>query len=81
LDRHGNTLITSQYAVTEHAKKYDHTQVAGMPGIFLRYNLSALMVRVTEGRGSVIFFVVRVFGILGGMWKMVAMGLTFLTRR
>ncbi|KAJ3390202.1 Inorganic pyrophosphatase [Lobulomyces angularis] len=57
-------LLTNQYAVTEHKTEMkDH----GTPGVFFRYDIEPISVRITEEKASsFIHFLVRMCGICGG---------------
>lgn len=47
----GPTLHTNQFSVTKHQKSVSvMSGESGMPGIFVNYELSPLMVRFTEKR-------------------------------
>ena len=72
IDRHGNTLLTNQYAVTEHKREYnaeDQSAVKTTPGIFFKFDLEPISVRISEQSVSFTRFLLRVFAIMGGIWQ------------
>lgn len=56
-------LTTSQFAVTDYAKT---VATGGIPGIFFKYDIEALSVRIVESRQSFLHFITRFCGIIGG---------------
>lgn len=73
-DWHGTALLTSQYAVTEFTKTPEREQLsAHVPGIFLRYDIEPILVRVREQAVSFGSFLVRLCGIVGGVWVVAGM--------
>ncbi|XP_072175388.1 endoplasmic reticulum-Golgi intermediate compartment protein 3-like [Diadema setosum] len=62
---------TNQYSVTRHEKQVTTTFSAGehgLPGIFVLYELSPLMVRFTEKQRSFMHFLTGVCAIIGGVF-------------
>ncbi|TPX50431.1 hypothetical protein SeLEV6574_g00904 [Synchytrium endobioticum] len=74
-----NVVLTNQYAVTDYQRSIDHLRGAqGTPGIFIRYEIEALSVRITETRSSsFLHFVTRMCGIVGGVFVTAGMLLNF----
>ncbi|KAJ9054024.1 hypothetical protein DSO57_1018746 [Entomophthora muscae] len=68
IDNSERILITNQYAVTNHQTTPVLGVMTELPGIFFEYDIEALMVRVTEQRQSFSTFLVRMCGIIGGVW-------------
>eukprot|EP00158_Paraphelidium_tribonemae_P001164 Partr_v1_DN24052_c0_g1_i1_m34598 putative Endoplasmic reticulumgolgi intermediate compartment protein len=71
VDGWGNELITNQYSVGEHTREfetYDNT----VPGIFIKFDIQPISVRVTESRGSFPMFLIRVAAVIGGFWRLFA---------
>ncbi|RUS32729.1 hypothetical protein BC938DRAFT_474494 [Jimgerdemannia flammicorona] len=67
IDNADNTLMTNQYSVTDYRKTFDHENSRGMiPGLFFKYEIEAISVRITEHRQTFRYFIVRLCGILGG---------------
>lgn len=63
----GSSLKTYQYYVTEHRRSLQHDANAGLPGIFIKYDLEAVSVDVAEERSTTfLHFLVRLCGIIGG---------------
>uniref|UniRef100_A0A4W4H9K1 Endoplasmic reticulum-Golgi intermediate compartment protein n=1 Tax=Electrophorus electricus TaxID=8005 RepID=A0A4W4H9K1_ELEEL len=65
---------THQYSVTERERVINHaTGSHGVSGIFMKYDLSSLMVRVTEQHMPLWQFLVRLCGIVGGIFSTTGM--------
>lgn len=65
----GPTLHTNQFSVTKHQKSVSvMSGESGMPGIFVNYELSPLMVRFTEKRNSFSHFATNLCAIIGGIF-------------
>ena len=63
------TLTTSQYSVRERNRTIDHRKGShGMGGIFFKYDMSPMMVAVVEERRPFGQFLVRLSGIVGGVF-------------
>ena len=59
---------TCQYAVTDQERPIDHASNShGNPGIFFKYDMSALRVRVAQDRESLPQFLVRLCAGVGGL--------------
>lgn len=67
-----NSIIHSnQYSVTKHQKKVSTTSPLGdqgLPGVFILYELSPLMVKYTEKSRSFMHFLTGVCAIVGGIF-------------
>ena len=64
-----NTLSTNQYSVRERNRTIDHRSGShGMAGIFFKYDMSPLMVEVQEQRKPFWQFLIRLAGIVGGIF-------------
>ncbi|XP_068249423.1 endoplasmic reticulum-Golgi intermediate compartment protein 2 [Palaemon carinicauda] len=58
-----------QYSVSEQSREISHAQNShGTPGIFFKYDTSALKVEVVEQHESIIAFLTRLCGIIGGVF-------------
>jgi len=70
-------LFTNQYAVSEKMKKISelHGSPTEVPGIFFQYSIQPVSVRITREQEDVATFLVRIFGIIGGIW--VTFGLAY----
>ncbi|KAL5006854.1 hypothetical protein ScPMuIL_015660 [Solemya velum] len=65
---------TYQYSVTERNRTISHSAGShGVPGIFVKYDLNALKIRVTEEHPSYWQFLVRLCGIVGGVFAVSGM--------
>jgi len=59
---------TYQYSVKEHVRPIDHDKGShGTPGIYFKYDLSALKVEVTKDRLGLLQFLVRLCASVGGL--------------
>lgn len=54
--------------MTEFNHAVDPNNPDAIPGIFLKYNLEPLAVKVTQYRGSLVDFITRTCGIIGGVF-------------
>ncbi|KAI8918695.1 endoplasmic reticulum vesicle transporter-domain-containing protein [Entophlyctis helioformis] len=61
-----DVVLTNQYAVTEFSHAIDPETPDTLPGIFVKYNIEPVLVRVTEYRQPLIPFITRMCGIVGG---------------
>jgi len=61
-------LNTNQFSVTEHFKPLKGEASHGLPGVFVMYELSPIMVKFTEGRKSFAHFLTGVCAIIGGVF-------------
>ena len=60
--------VTYQYSVKEHTRPIDHSSGShGTPGIYFKYDISALKVEVTKDREGVLTFLVRLCAGVGGL--------------
>jgi hypothetical protein len=61
-------LNTYQYSVKDHERPIDHYKGShGIPGIFFKYDMSALKVQVTQERDSPVQFIVRLCATVAGI--------------
>ena len=67
-----NSLFCLQNRTINHAKG-SH----GVPGIFVKYDLSSLKIRIQENRRPVWQFLVRLCGIVGGVFSVSGMFLFY----
>jgi len=58
-------LHTNQYSVTEMSRTTEHGK--GVPGIFFKFDIEPMALTVRERTSSVVQFLVRLAGILGGI--------------
>ncbi|TXT09002.1 hypothetical protein VHUM_02476 [Vanrija humicola] len=71
-------LVTSQYAVTENTRTFDHGR--GIPGIFFKYDIEPMSITVEERTTSLYQFLIRLAGVVGGVWTVAAFGLRVANR-
>ncbi|KAL1411398.1 hypothetical protein Q8F55_002354 [Vanrija albida] len=71
-------LVTSQYAVTENMRTFDHGQ--GVPGIFFKYDIEPMSITVEERTTSLYQFLIRLAGVVGGVWTVASFGLRVANR-
>eukprot|EP00117_Sycon_ciliatum_P003897 scpid68113/ scgid8497/ Endoplasmic reticulum-Golgi intermediate compartment protein 3 len=64
----GEVLATNQFSVTKHQKKVGLGGESGLPGVFIMYDMSPMMVQLTETRRSFIHFITSVCAIVGGLF-------------
>ena len=65
----GRSLSTNQYSVTERNRTINHRQGShGVPGIFFKFDMSAMVVEIMEVRQPFWKFLVRLCGIVGGIF-------------
>uniref|UniRef100_A0A1A7YGR6 Endoplasmic reticulum-Golgi intermediate compartment protein n=2 Tax=Iconisemion striatum TaxID=60296 RepID=A0A1A7YGR6_9TELE len=65
---------THQYSVTERERVINHIAGShGVSGIFMKYDISSLMVKVTEQHMPLWQFLVRLCGIIGGIFSTTGM--------
>ncbi|KAK0174045.1 hypothetical protein PV328_007162 [Microctonus aethiopoides] len=63
------TTKTYQYSVKDYQRPIDHHKGShGIPGIFFKYDSSALKVKVTQNRDSFIQFLVKLCATVGGVF-------------
>jgi hypothetical protein len=63
------TMSTNQFSVTEKNRTINHRKGShGAPGIFFKYDLTAMSVEIEEKRQSFVQFLVRLCGIVGGIF-------------
>uniref|UniRef100_A0A8P4KJJ1 Endoplasmic reticulum-Golgi intermediate compartment protein n=1 Tax=Dicentrarchus labrax TaxID=13489 RepID=A0A8P4KJJ1_DICLA len=64
---------THQYSVTEQDRAINHAAGShGVSGIFMKYDISSLMVKVTEQHMPLWQFLIRLCGIIGGIFSTTA---------
>lgn len=65
----GRETKTNQYSVTQRTREINHDSGShGISGIFFKYDMSSIMVRVESRRRSFMGFLVRLCGIVGGIF-------------
>ncbi|XP_041368736.1 endoplasmic reticulum-Golgi intermediate compartment protein 2-like [Gigantopelta aegis] len=65
---------TFQFSVTERNRTINHAKGShGVPGIFVKYDLSSLKIRIREDRKPIWQFLVRLCGIIGGVFSVSGM--------
>ena len=63
------SMSTSQYSVTEQNRTVNHRKGShGIAGIFFKYDMNAMSIEIVENRRSFIQFLVRLCGIVGGIF-------------
>ncbi|KAK4689985.1 endoplasmic reticulum-Golgi intermediate compartment protein 2, partial [Tremellales sp. Uapishka_1] len=78
IDASRRKLVTSQYAVTDYSHNFEHGR--GVPGIFFKYDLEAMALTIRERTTSLYQFLIRLVGVVGGVWTVAAFGLRVLMR-
>uniref|UniRef100_A0A8C5DWJ5 Endoplasmic reticulum-Golgi intermediate compartment protein n=1 Tax=Gouania willdenowi TaxID=441366 RepID=A0A8C5DWJ5_GOUWI len=65
---------THQYSVTERERVINHAAGShGVSGIFMKYDISSLMIKVTEQHMPLWKFLIRLCGIIGGIFSTTGM--------
>ncbi|EPQ30923.1 uncharacterized protein PFL1_01821 [Pseudozyma flocculosa PF-1] len=75
IDSRGRRLKTHQYSVTDYSRNIEHG--AGVPGIFIKYDIEPIVLTVRERSTTLVQFLVRLAGVVGGVW--VCVGYAFRT--
>ncbi|OCF60787.1 endoplasmic reticulum-Golgi intermediate compartment protein 2 [Kwoniella mangroviensis CBS 10435] len=78
IDAARRRLVTSQYAVTDYSRSFEHGK--GVPGIFFKYDLEAMALTVRERTTSLYQFLIRLVGVIGGVWTVASFGLRVFNR-
>lgn len=73
-----NIIRTSQYAVTDYSRVVEHGR--GVPGIFFKFDLEGLSMTVQERTTTLYQFLIRLVGVIGGVWTTAAFALRVLAR-
>ncbi|XP_014602468.1 PREDICTED: endoplasmic reticulum-Golgi intermediate compartment protein 2 isoform X1 [Polistes canadensis] len=64
-----NTFKTYQYSVKDHQRPIDHLKGShGIPGIFFKYDMSALKIKITHQRDTITQFLVKLCATVGGIF-------------
>ncbi|KAI9103076.1 endoplasmic reticulum vesicle transporter-domain-containing protein [Phlyctochytrium arcticum] len=62
-------LLTNQFAVTDYSRHLSEQAGGnGLPGIFVKYDIEPISVRITESRQTILHFLTRFCGIIGGIF-------------
>ena len=81
VDTHGHELYTNQYSVTDYVRLPARENGENRaPGIFIKYDVEPLTMVVQERTTSWISFLVRLAGVLGGVWVCTSMAFRVLSR-
>jgi len=59
-------MRTHQYSVTNYVRELEHG--VGTPGIFFKFDLDPLSIEVEEKTTTLIQFLIRIVGVVGGVW-------------
>ncbi|BEJ16377.1 hypothetical protein CspHIS471_0509820 [Cutaneotrichosporon sp. HIS471] len=78
IDANRRMLMTSQYAVTEATRVFDHNR--GVPGIFFKYDLEPMTITIRERTTTLYQFLIRLVGVIGGVWTVAAFSLRVANR-
>ncbi|CAG8554408.1 22935_t:CDS:2 [Gigaspora rosea] len=68
IDNFNRILLTNQYAVTDYTRIIDGLRQPGVPGIFFKYDIEPISVRITERSTTFSKFLTRLCGLVGGVW-------------
>ncbi|WVR06893.1 hypothetical protein IAU60_003929 [Kwoniella sp. DSM 27419] len=78
IDASRHKLVTSQYAVTDYSRSFEHGK--GVPGIFFKFDLEAMALVVRERTTTLYQFLIRLVGVIGGVWTVAAFALRIFNR-
>lgn len=69
IDSSGMTVVTNQYAVTEHRRAVNHDAGShGIPGIMFHYSIEPLFVNIRESQQPILHTLTRLCGLVGGLF-------------
>ena len=71
-------LRSLQYAVTDYSRSFEHGQ--GFPGIFFKYDLEAMALTIHERTTTLYQLLIRLVGVVGGVWTVASFGLRVFNR-
>ncbi|CAG8506166.1 22788_t:CDS:2 [Rhizophagus irregularis] len=79
-EAHNNNhvLLTNQYSVTDYSRVIEGR--TGIPGIFFKYDIEPISVRIAENGVSFFTFLVRLSGLVGGIWVTAGFALKIVNR-
>jgi len=69
----GTVVDTNQFSVTEHFRTVKKQEGSGLPGVFIFYELSPIMVKFTETRKPFPHFLTQLCAIIGGVFTVAGM--------
>ncbi|RGB37391.1 endoplasmic reticulum vesicle transporter-domain-containing protein [Rhizophagus diaphanus] len=78
IDNNNHVLLTNQYSVTDYSRVIEGR--TGIPGIFFKYDIEPISVRIAENGGSFFTFLVRLSGLVGGIWVTAGFALKIVNR-
>ncbi|EXX76520.1 Erv41p [Rhizophagus irregularis DAOM 197198w] len=78
IDNNNHVLLTNQYSVTDYSRVIEGR--TGIPGIFFKYDIEPISVRIAENGVSFFTFLVRLSGLVGGIWVTAGFALKIVNR-
>lgn len=64
-----STSKTYQYSVKDHQRPINHHKGShGIPGIFFKYDMNALKIKITQERDTIFQFLVKLCATVGGIF-------------
>jgi len=69
----GSVIYTNQYSVTENERTLSPGQANGLPGLFVNYDISPMLIIYNETRQSFTHFLTGVCAIVGGIFTVAGM--------
>ncbi|CAK1589335.1 unnamed protein product [Parnassius mnemosyne] len=73
IDTTFETIKTFQYSVKELERPVSHSKGShGVPGIFFKYDMAALKIKVYQERENLLQFTLRLFSVIGGIYVIVS---------
>jgi hypothetical protein len=64
--------------VTDYSRSFDHGK--GIPGIFFKYDLEGMALTIRERTTSLYQFLIRLVGVVGGVWTVASFALRVFNR-
>ncbi|KAL7421606.1 hypothetical protein Q5752_003375 [Cryptotrichosporon argae] len=78
IDAKRRRLSTSQYAVTDYSRSFEHGR--GIPGVFFKFEPEPMSVVVRERTTTRYQFLLRLVGVVGGVWTVAGFALRVFDR-
>jgi len=75
----GRKIQTNQYSVSDHYNPINlNGEAIELPGVFFKYDVSPIQVKMEEKQMSLSHLIVRIFAIVGGIWALLGLLYTYL---
>lgn len=67
-EQDSSQLLTNQFSVTQHFRPHNNVHKSVVPGVYFMYDLSPIMVHITEKKKSFLHFLTNLCAVLGGVF-------------